>query len=121
MKKEDLLNIAKTRIAVGYLGEKDQNNWWPSKFFVKESESFLAPVFAKTSLLARYHGVSEAASIVHDKLIIESANFEMLRAKWPDLANLGGYAELYPYSDHQSCMVKLRCFVEILVGWLYRD
>lgn len=69
MKQQKLIELATIRTTIGYLGEKDQYNWWPSKFFVKESESYLAPVFGKTAMLSRFHGVSEAATIVHDKHI----------------------------------------------------
>lgn len=52
---------------------------------------------------------------------MQSKNFEMLRPHWPDLASLGGHAELYVYSDPQSSLIKLRCFAEKLVGIVYRD
>lgn len=50
-----------------------------------------------------------------------SHNFEQLRSKWPELAELGAYAEQYAVSDPQSSMVKLRCYVEKIVGYLYRE
>jgi len=51
----------------------------------------------------------------------KSHNFEHLRAKWPELAELTTHAELYAVSDPQSSMVKLRCYVEKIVGYLYRE
>lgn len=48
-------------------------------------------------------------------------NFEHLRPHWPDLADQGGFAEAYAYQDPQSALVKLRCFIEKLVGYLYAD
>ncbi|WP_242521804.1 DEAD/DEAH box helicase family protein [Motiliproteus sp. SC1-56] len=48
-------------------------------------------------------------------------NFEHLRQQWPALADLGGFAETYAYLDPQSALVKLRCFVEKLVGEVYRE
>lgn len=57
------------RILVGYLGEKSQNNWWPSEFYSAASDPFLSPVFAKTKDLARYSGVVDAGRRVHDESI----------------------------------------------------
>lgn len=52
---------------------------------------------------------------------MQSMNFEHLRLHWPALAELGGFAELYACVDPQSSMVKLRCFVEKLVGIVYSE
>lgn len=52
---------------------------------------------------------------------MKSMNFEYLRTQWPALADLGGYAEAYAYSDPQSSLVKLRCYVEKLVGVIYNE
>lgn len=45
---------------------------------------------------------------------MKSTNFEFLRPKWPDLADLGGYAELYVQSDPPSARVKSRLLAEHL-------
>ncbi|MBY6093971.1 DEAD/DEAH box helicase family protein [Ferrimonas balearica] len=50
-----------------------------------------------------------------------SMNFEHLRAAWPELADLGAFAETYAVADPQSSMVKLRCFVEKIVGYLFHE
>ena len=50
-----------------------------------------------------------------------SMNFEHLRAQWPELAELGAFAETYAVSDPQSALVKLRCYVEKIVGYLYQE
>ncbi len=50
-----------------------------------------------------------------------SVNFEHLRKDWPELAELGAFAEAYAVTDPQSSMVKLRCYVEKIVGYLYRE
>ncbi|MHC8405689.1 DEAD/DEAH box helicase family protein [Pseudomonas sp. TMB3-21] len=52
---------------------------------------------------------------------MKSINFEHLRTNWPALSDLGGFAETYAYLDPQSSLVKLRCFVEKLVGFIYID
>lgn len=50
---------------------------------------------------------------------IKSLNFEPLRAVYPELANMGGYAEHYAHTDPGSALVKLRNFAERLVDRLY--
>jgi len=52
---------------------------------------------------------------------MKSNNFEHLRGRWPDLADMGGFAESYVNTDPQSALVKLRCYVETLVGHIYRE
>ena len=71
MSKPDkvLSQIAKLRVCVGYLGEKDQHNWWGCSFFSPISGSFLDPVFPRTAFLARCHGVKAAATRLHDERI----------------------------------------------------
>ena len=49
-----------------------------------------------------------------------SLNFTMLNSKWPELANLGALAEQYVHTDPESCLVKLRNYLELIVRWLYR-
>jgi type I restriction enzyme R subunit len=50
-----------------------------------------------------------------------SENFTFLKARWPDLASLASYAELYAFDDPSSSMVKLRIFSEKLVEILYYE
>lgn len=69
MKKSILTTVAKLRICIGFLGEAGQYAWWSSMFFSVSSAAFLDPVFGKTSLLSRYYGVKEAATLVHDRHI----------------------------------------------------
>lgn len=69
MNKNLLMTVAKLRLAVGFLGEAHQKDWWASNFFFSNSMPFLSPVFAKTPLLAKYYGAKEAASRVHDDRI----------------------------------------------------
>lgn len=66
MFKKILNNVAKLRLAVGLLGEAHQKAWWSSNFFAPNSKAFLTPVYGKTQLLAKYYGVKEAATRVHD-------------------------------------------------------
>jgi type I restriction enzyme R subunit len=52
---------------------------------------------------------------------MKSANFEILRKGWPELAELGGFAEAYAHADPASALVKLRLFGENLTKDIYRD
>lgn len=67
MTDSSLPAILKTRLLVGYLGERAQYAWWPTAFYEASSRFFLEPVFSRTSRLAQYHGVLEAARRVHDE------------------------------------------------------
>ena len=52
---------------------------------------------------------------------MKSVNFEILREGWPELAELGGFAEAYAHADPTSALVKLRLFAENLTKDIYRD
>jgi hypothetical protein len=67
MKEPHLRTLLSMRLLVGYLGERSQFAWWPTKFYEASSRPFLEPVFSKTSRLAQYHGVLEAARRLHDE------------------------------------------------------
>jgi len=69
MNADLLTHIAKRRIYIGLLGEKEQFNWWKSSFFSSASDAFLSPLFSRTQLLAQCNGVSRAASLLHDEHI----------------------------------------------------
>lgn len=47
--------------------------------------------------------------------VMGSLNFEFLRAKRPELADLGGFSEQYVFTDTPGALVKLRMFAEALV------
>lgn len=67
MNKSIVPVLLKTRLLVGFLGEKAQFSWWQTAFFEPSSSLFLEPVFSKTFRLAQYHGVLEAARLIHDQ------------------------------------------------------
>jgi type I restriction enzyme R subunit len=50
---------------------------------------------------------------------MKSTNFEFLRPTFPELADLGGFAERYAFSDPASALVKLRLFAESMVSAIY--
>ena len=78
-KPVQLQDLAYLRAAVGYLGEKEQFNWWPSSFFGPGSGAFLAPVFSRTALLARLTAVTTAAARLHDEFIGVGNTYHLFR------------------------------------------
>lgn len=62
-----LPTLMQMRLLVGFLGERAQFAWWPTAFYEPSSRLFLEPVFSKSSRLAQYHGVLEAARRLHDE------------------------------------------------------
>lgn len=50
-----------------------------------------------------------------------SDNFIPLKSRWPELYQHAAFAERYVYADPPTAAVKLRCFAELLVGFLYQD
>ena len=75
----DVETLLQLRLVVGFLGERDQAAWWQSAFMAPTSEAFLAPVFVRTTLLARYSGAIEAARSVHDERIGVGRVFHLFR------------------------------------------
>jgi hypothetical protein len=69
MEVEFVEKLAKLRLAIGYLGEREQFGWWQSSFFTQGSNAFLSPLFGRTQILAQCNGVTRAAAIVHDERI----------------------------------------------------
>jgi type I restriction enzyme R subunit len=51
--------------------------------------------------------------------LMKSQNFEFLRSTWPELAELGGFAEAYAHSDAVGAIAKLRMFCEQVVQWIH--
>lgn len=49
------------------------------------------------------------------------SNFNFLQPFQPAMADLGRSAEKYAYSDPQSAIVKLRCYAELYVGFIYKE
>lgn len=71
--------IAELRVLVGYLGEKNQANWWGSEFFSTTAAAFLAPIFNRSLFLAQYQGVTAAAAKVHDEAIGVGCIYHLFR------------------------------------------
>jgi len=53
--------------------------------------------------------------------IMNSINFKILRNNYPELSDLGGFAEQYVGPDPSSALVKMRSFAEIMVGYVYQE
>jgi type I restriction enzyme R subunit len=51
--------------------------------------------------------------------MVESVNFEFLREKYPELADLGGFAEKYAWTDPMGALAKMRLFAEQMVKSIY--
>jgi len=75
---KDAKIIAELRVLVGYLGEQ-QPAWWSSQFFSPTAAAFLGPVFARSTALAQYHGVTAAAARRHEEHIGEGLTFHLFR------------------------------------------
>jgi type I restriction enzyme R subunit len=58
---------------------------------------------------------SAATGVASEPCVMTSRNFEFLRKSYRELADLGGFAESYAFSDPVSALVKLRSFAEFLV------
>ena len=71
--------IARLRIIVGYLGEREQFGWWPSSFLAEWSPSFLSYAFSRTWPTAQVAGVVQAATLVHDERIGVGRVFHLFR------------------------------------------
>lgn len=71
--------ITELRVLIGYLGEKDQANWWGSEFFSATATAFLAPIFNRSLFLAQYQGATAAAANVHDEAIGVGRIFHLFR------------------------------------------
>ena len=52
---------------------------------------------------------------------MKSLNFESLRKNWPELSELGAFAESYANADPPSALVKLRLFGEKVTEIIYRE
>lgn len=82
--------IAELKLLVGYLGEQSQHNWWGSNFLGTSSAVYLQHTFPRSTLLAQYHGVNEAALLVHDEYIGIGKNYHLFRLPVSIERNIAG-------------------------------
>lgn len=74
-----LSDILTLRLCVGYLGEKEQSDWWASLWLSPHASAFLSPIYGSRSDAARLSGVIEAARRVHDSRIGIGRVFHLFR------------------------------------------
>jgi hypothetical protein len=70
---------AALRILVGFLGERDQFNWWDSSFLNATGRKFLGIDYPKSFLAAGVNAATEAARCVHDSRIGKGRVFHLFR------------------------------------------
>jgi len=61
--------ILRLRVAVSFLGEKNQGAWWRTSFLSATGFKFIERLFPKTSRAAAVESAVEAAKRVHDAAI----------------------------------------------------
>lgn len=71
--------LLELRILVGYLGEKDQFNWWDTLFLDQTGRRFLQVNFPRSVFAAGVHSVVEAAKQLHDQRIGRGRVFHLFR------------------------------------------
>jgi hypothetical protein len=109
--------ILKTRLLVGYLGERAQFAWWLTAFYEASGRLFLEPTFSRTLRLAQYHGVVEAARRHHDEhLSVGSYHiFRLPEEVEEDLHNLvqRPEADEFAFQGTRSKDAALNCLREL--------
>ncbi len=66
--KNDILDrLLKLRVAVAYLGEKDQCAWWSTRFLGSAGRRFLEFTYPRSAFAAGVTAASEAAKAFHDR------------------------------------------------------
>jgi len=71
--------LAMLRVAVAYLGEKDQFGWWPTTFLSVTGQRFLELNFPRTLLSAGVTAVTQLAKGLHDESIGQAGAFHLFR------------------------------------------
>lgn len=52
---------------------------------------------------------------------MNTTNFDFIKSHWSELFKMASQSEHYAYSDPQSSIIKLRCFSELVVAYLYQS
>jgi len=76
---DQIKELARLRMAIGYLGEQSKTGWWSSTFSGTNAKAFLGPVFPRTYVLAQLQGVTSAAAKLHDDRIGIGDVFHLFR------------------------------------------
>jgi len=76
---DTLLQMIQLRLAVGYLGQRNQGNWWDCGFLDTTGLRFLETTFPRTAKQAALRSTTEAACGVHDKALGRIGSFHLFR------------------------------------------
>ena len=71
--------LLKLRVAVAYLGEREQCGWWSTRFLGSMGTKFLAFPYPRTVFAAGVTAASAAAKAFHDKRIGEGRVVHLFR------------------------------------------
>jgi hypothetical protein len=71
--------LAMLRILVGYLGERDQCDWWRTSFLSPTGLRYLEFNFPRTVISAGINSVAHAAKELHDRRIGRNGVFHLFR------------------------------------------
>lgn len=65
----ELESLLLLRVAVAFLGERKEQNWWDTDFLSEVGRQYFRLIFPRTALQASIHSASAAAQKVHDERI----------------------------------------------------
>lgn len=91
IKRAFLDKLIALRTLIGFLGEKEQFNWWDTQFLGKTALSYLELNFPRTKFSAALHSVTEAAKKVHDERIGKGNVNHVFRLSAHDEHQLANY------------------------------
>ena len=87
------------RVLVGFLGEKSQFSWWDTGFLSKVGLQFLSVNFPRSYFAAGCCSTTQAAQIIHDRLIGKGGVYHLFRL--PRLLEESLHAQLSSYDSQQ--------------------
>jgi hypothetical protein len=106
------------RTLIGFLGEKEQFNWWDTLFLGKTALSYLQLNFPRTKFSAALHSVTEAAKKVHDDRIGKGNVNHIFRLTAHDEHQLANYLRdinpdqfLYLFESKETALSHLSQYV----------
>ena len=72
-------DFLKLRVIVGYLGEKNQLNWWDTNLLNPTGEQFMTLTFPRSTFLSSVITVTEAAKNLHDAKVGKGKIYHLFR------------------------------------------
>ena len=76
---ELIQRLIQLRALIGFLGERNQFNWWDTQFLGKTSFGYLELNFPRTTFSSALHSVTAAAKKVHDDRIGKGFVYHLFR------------------------------------------